>query len=237
MKVRVLVVEDDPIISQDLKEILISNGFEVIGLAPNYQKALDLYLTHRPHVLLVDIKLAGPRDGIELVKEIKKRKDSVFPVIYLTANSDPKTVSRAFDTNPSSFLTKPFSEKNLIVSIQLALNKHNKWKNSDQLESDLFIKVKDGYMRMKPSEIMYLKADGSYCRIVSDKGSYLISHNLSACMENLSQTSLQRVHRSYVINTNRISKIDGNTVHIGEDQLPIGRNYKSDLFEKIHQIK
>lgn len=90
MTIKVLIIEDDPITSLDLKEILISNGFHVSQAAKSFEEGLSAYQNTNPDVLLVDINLNGDKDGIDLVESLQQEYD-IFPVVFLTANSDFQT--------------------------------------------------------------------------------------------------------------------------------------------------
>jgi len=116
MKLQVLILEDDLITSRDLTEVLTQNGMEVLGVAQSAEKARSLFLSQKPDVILVDIKLKGEEDGISFVKDFNSHH---IPVVYLSANSDAETLKKAYATTPSSFLTKPFDEKDLRPDVQL----------------------------------------------------------------------------------------------------------------------
>lgn len=119
---RVLVVEDDAIISADLAETLLRLGYDVPATADNADAALRALDQHRPDVVLMDIRLRGGVDGIETVSRMRERSD--VPVIYLTAHTDESTLGRAKETAPHGYLVKPFQERDLRTAIEVALRKH-----------------------------------------------------------------------------------------------------------------
>ena len=112
-KIKVLVVEDEWIVSQEITEILESNNFEVIGQAADAKKALELVSSNPPDVALLDINIKGEIDGIELAKSLRSKFS--LAIVFLTAYSDNQSVNRAKEVNPQSFLVKPFNEKNVII--------------------------------------------------------------------------------------------------------------------------
>jgi PAS domain S-box-containing protein len=121
-QISVLIVEDEVIVAQNLASKLEKLGYTVTGMAINGHEAVAMALNHRPQLVLMDIKLQGELDGIATVEKIKKHLD--IPVIYLTAHSDPNTLSRAKISTPYGYVLKPFDERDLATQVELALYKH-----------------------------------------------------------------------------------------------------------------
>lgn len=115
----ILVVEDDPVISQLISWRLKKLGYEVKGTAQTVKEAISRIRSGAPDLVLIDIILAGGDDGTALGSQI--RREYGIPFIYLTAHSDDETLSRAIDTGPSGFLLKPFKDEELKVAIEVAL--------------------------------------------------------------------------------------------------------------------
>jgi PAS domain S-box-containing protein len=119
---RILIAEDEQIVAADIRERLTALGYSVSGVAGSGEDAITLATETKPDLLLVDIVLQGSVDGIEAVKKIQMKMD--IPVIYLTAYTDEGTVHRARDTDPLGYLLKPFDERELRFTIEMALHKH-----------------------------------------------------------------------------------------------------------------
>lgn len=236
MKVRVLIVEDDPITCQDLKEILTERKFDVVGTAASYERALGLFNSESPDLLLVDVKLKGEKDGIDLVKTIHETSSSSPPTIFLTANSDQNTKKKAFETNPAVFLTKPFNEQDLLISLELAFNNHQNELKSQEDDQILFIKTSDHYARIREQEILYIKAEGSYCKVVTEQQEFVLSCNLNTCAKKLSDKRFVRIHRSYMVNWEKVTAVRQNDVSIGLHKFPIGRSYKQLITDMMRKI-
>jgi len=118
----ILVVEDESIVAADILGRLASLGYGSPAVAASGEEAIRKADELKPDVLLMDIVLRGPIDGIEAVRQIRSRRD--IPVIYLTAYTDEQTVQRAKETEPFAYLIKPFDERELRFAIELALHKH-----------------------------------------------------------------------------------------------------------------
>jgi diguanylate cyclase (GGDEF)-like protein/PAS domain S-box-containing protein len=120
-KERILIVEDERIIALDLQRRLVRFGYPEPFLAATGDEALQLVDRERPDIILMDIMLSGGIDGVDAAKVVKERYG--IPVIFLTAYSDEKTLSRAKKAEPFGYILKPFKEKELYTTIDIALYK------------------------------------------------------------------------------------------------------------------
>lgn len=120
---RILIVEDEFILAQDIKNRLTALNYDVIGLCSNGDDALKKAYDEHPDLVLMDIKLEGNKDGIETAAQIQKEMD--IPVVFLSAYADKETVKRARISEPMGYLIKPCEEKELETTIEMALYKHH----------------------------------------------------------------------------------------------------------------
>ncbi|MCI0684555.1 MAG: response regulator [Gemmataceae bacterium] len=120
--VSILVVEDESIVAEDLRERLTKMGTTVLGPVATGEQAVEVAEQSHPDLVLMDIRLKGRMDGVEAADQIRKKCH--IPVVYLTAHSDDHTLERAKRSQPEGYLLKPFEESDLRVNIELALSKH-----------------------------------------------------------------------------------------------------------------
>ena len=120
--VNILVVEDDRIVARDIRQQLEAMGHVVSGLTADGTEAVALASTSKADVVLMDIRLAGPVDGIQAAQAIREQCD--VPVIFLTAYADDETIRRANLTEPFGYLLKPFETTQLRTVVEMALYKH-----------------------------------------------------------------------------------------------------------------
>ncbi|MDP3444631.1 MAG: response regulator, partial [Ignavibacteria bacterium] len=118
---KVLLVEDEQIISMEIAHRLKRSGYDVVGTATSGWEAYEKAVSLRPDVIIMDINLSGDLDGIKTSEAIRSKVD--IPIIYLTAFGDHKTVSRAKHTEPYGYLVKPFETRELESTIVIALNR------------------------------------------------------------------------------------------------------------------
>ena len=119
---RIMIVEDERIVAEDIKESLENMGYAVTPLARSGEMAIKMVEKYRPDLVLMDIVLKGKMDGIETAKQFRSRFD--IPVVYLSAYSGDKIFERAKLTEPFGYVIKPFREKELQVNIEMGLYKH-----------------------------------------------------------------------------------------------------------------
>ncbi len=122
-KSSILIVEDNNIVMMELKDRLIEMGYNVVDTASSGEEAIKKAGKHLPDLIMMDIRIKGEMDGIDSAAII--RKEFGIPVVYLTAHTDENTVQRAKVTEPYGYIIKPFEERELSTTIEMALYKHS----------------------------------------------------------------------------------------------------------------
>lgn len=243
---KILVVEDEPIIAADIQDRLLDMGFEVCEVFSSGEEALTFLKTQDSiDIVLMDIQLEGKLDGIETASHILKIKN--IPIIFLTSNSDDATFERAKATHPAAFLSKPFRGRDLKHAIELAIlniphriqsNETNTEElNTFFLNDRVFIKSKDGMTRLLFQDILWIEADDYYSKIVTAEKTYLLSQTLgkvSKIVEN--SPTFIRVHRSFIVNFHHVEQIGDITLTIHKTQIPIGKSFKEGFMQHINKI-
>ncbi len=146
-KTTVLIVEDEAIVAADLAGKLGQLGYEVVGTAASGEEAVEMACRLRPDVVLMDIRLRGSMDGIEAAEAIRGRHD--VPVIYLTAHSDAATLERAKLTGPFGYILKPFEERELSTTIEMALYKHQSDRQLRKSHDELEMRIEERTRELK----------------------------------------------------------------------------------------
>src|SRR5438046_5611280 len=121
-KTQILVVEDEHIVAKDIQLRLQGLGYHIPAVATSGEEALQKAEESRPDLVLMDIRLKGPMNGVEAAEELRRRFN--IPVVYLTAYADKHTLDRAKVTEPFGYILKPFEERELYTCIEVALYKH-----------------------------------------------------------------------------------------------------------------
>jgi two-component system, response regulator PdtaR len=128
---RVVIAEDEALIRLDLAEMLVEEGYDVVGQAEDGERAIELVLEHRPDLVILDVKM--PRlDGIAAAEQIAGQR--LAPVVILTAFSQRDLVERARDAGAMAYLVKPFDQNDLVPAIEMAVSRFTELR---QLESEV----------------------------------------------------------------------------------------------------
>ncbi len=233
--IRILIVEDEPIIAADMSLILQDLGYDVVGVKYDVPETIAHLENHAVDLLLLDINLDDGQDGIELAQIVNERFQ--IPFIYLTSHSDSKTIARAKETNPLAYLVKPIDEKDLITTIEIAFHNYNTSSNQTSLEKkkndSIFIKTGGAFQKLNIKDICYAEANDNYTFIHTSGKKYLLSCTLKVVEAKLVDWGFIRVHRSYLINLGQIERVEESFVYINEQAVPISRKHKKELMEKL----
>lgn len=243
---RILIVEDDPIIGKDLAYTIADLGYQVTAVCRTSLQTLTALATEQPDLLICDIHLADDEwDGIRLVQEIRKMYH--LPIIFLTAFSDAATIQRAAVMNPEAYLTKPFDERTLFATIELATAKSLASTDAVPSPSDevavpkllsgfLFVKDKKRLVKIAISDIRWIKAEGAYSQLCTAADTFLLSINLGILEEKLKPYPFVRVHRSYVVSFEHIDSIEEDVLHIAQARVPLGKSYRDDFYRRLETL-
>lgn len=264
---RVLVVEDEPLFAEQLEMALTKLNYQVVGPAADAASALALLTpdSPAPDVALLDINLRGDGpDGVELGRLLVTEHS--LPLIFLTSQADGESFARARELGPAAYLVKPIDLPALQRAIELAIinfaGRRQEATNEptpadatdDQagqasvfatpesgvlLPQALFIKENGLLVKVLLSDIIWVEAKDGGCQVVLTQGRTV---NIRQLLRNLApqlppQLFVQ-IHRSYVVNTEFIDRIDPvrGIIQISSQLLPLSRGYRDDLLLRLRQV-
>jgi DNA-binding LytR/AlgR family response regulator len=241
-QLKIGIVEDDLLIAESMVVILQQIGYNPVTPVRDYDSALNMIQTESPDLLLIDIRIDGELDGIDLARKVSL--DYGIPFIFVTANSDPATVNRAKEVNPYAYLVKPFNESNLFSSIEIAFSTYNREikETKDRhtpityLHEIIFIKENNLFHKVEIKDIHYIESENVYLTIHTSKKNYLVRAKLSDFINNFSHGYFIRVHRSFAINVKYLETINSLSVKVAGVEIPVHKNYKQDLLKMIPSI-
>lgn len=236
---KVLIVEDEALIADNLAAILHDLKYTVTDICSNAEEALKSVKNNPPDVCLLDVNIEGEVDGIDLAQMIKTRLN--IPHIFITSFSDGTTIDRAKQTSPSAYIIKPYTEKEVEVNMKLvehkSLNTPNTSTQTNTVEEDsFFIKDKHELIRIKFDEISYCEAADNYTIIYTSKSKYILSQTMKTVFEKLEKNGFIRIHRSYFVRFKDIESIGPNYIIIQGKEIPLSQNHRSELLAKINLI-
>ncbi|UII26110.1 response regulator [Fulvivirga maritima] len=238
-RIKILIVEDELLIAEDLKMKLEDHQFIVLDTVDSGEEALLVLQNEEPDLILMDIHLAGDLDGIETADIIQNKYQ--IPVIYLSDHTDQETVDRAKTTRPVSYLSKPFKEGDLLRTLELAFyNATHKNSNIQSRLTDRILVRTDNQsaVMINYNDILYLEANRAYSYIITENKKYILSNSLKTVFDQFESDDFVKVSRSYVININHITGINGNMINLGtQHSVQMSSQYREMVINRINVVK
>ena len=248
--VKVLIVEDEALVARDIAARLQHAGYHIVDCVDTGRDALEALEKEVADIVLLDINLLGPLDGIETAERIKEKYD--MPVIFLTSLSDQATADRARKARPSAYMLKPFNERELHLAIELAISNYSSNKPASMpteekekpeeheehflLNDSIFIRNRNRFEKVPFNTIQWLQADSNCTHIQTREGKYFLTVTLGVIMERLEFESLVRTHRSYAVNIQHVTSFEGNCLYVGSQEIPVSRNYRDEVFKNFQTL-
>lgn len=222
-----LVVEDDVLIAEDIKQLLKKSGIENVLLAHSFQEAIQLISIHNPDFALLDIRMERELDGFEIAQRLNE--DYQIPFMYVTSHSDEVLVKKIIKSKPIAYVTKPINKFNFFAQIQLALSHLN-----DRIESEQFLKVKDGLVvyNINVDKIHSISADGNYLNLYTEQGRYNTRMSSAEILEKLPENFV-KIHRSHIVNVKKVNSYTTTSVKLENEEIPISRGMKDQFFKVV----
>ena len=238
---RILIVEDEALIADHLAACLRAEGYAVDAILDSAEDALAHLQTAWPDLALLDIQLAGALDGVDLAMAI--RSGTQIPVVFLTSNTDPRTLARVQLSRPAGFIVKPFQPADLRPAIELALYAHKARQQEQapaptpaQEEEAFYIKDKHEHHRVRYADILCAEALDNYTRIHLPGKRYIVSQTLKAVEEKLQGHGFFRVHRTWLVQVSQISCIRPTEVVVGDMTLPTSAGARGELLKWVKTL-
>lgn len=239
--IKVILVEDDWIIAKEISYNLQDLGFEVVGSFDSGEDALRQIKILQPDLVILDIDLSGEMTGIDVARQLKQEGN--IPFIFLTALADSQTVEKAKLAEPYAYLVKPVSPESLYSTIEITLHNAAR-RNADidtataigenvSIDEGFFVKNKKRLEKVLLKDILWVEAYDIYAMIKTQTGQHLLSHSLKTVEEKFPPANFIRVHRSFLVNKEKIDAIEENDLLIYNTRIPIGKTYRENLMNKL----
>ncbi len=247
--IKILIVEDNVIIADDMQSMLEEIGYEIVDNVIVYEQAVDVLKNNQVDLVLIDIILASDKTGIDLGKHIRENYN--IPFIFVTSNSDRATVENAKTVKPDGYLVKPFEQQDLYTSIEIALSNFNynaKMKDKQEhgadaadgiasnsvLKDSIFVKKQHLYYRIQFEDIQFIKADNVYLEVNTADKKFLVRSPLKDYLEKLPRNKFYRAHKSYIVNVDHIDAINSKDIMINNNLIPISKDFKEFIISSMN---
>jgi len=244
--ISILIIEDDTLWAEGLKDNLTDFGFAVVGLPDSFESAVVALNRLSYDVVLLDINLHGRHDGIELGKMLSElyRK----PFIFITANFDQQTLDKAVEAKPSAYLTKPVNPGSLYVTIQAAISNFSTNKIATAVDprtvasEAFFVKVGDKYKKINWNDVVYLLSDRNYTLLfnAADQKEYYIRSSMNRTMRHIIPAQLQsqfmQVNRGEAVQLSFIRELVSDEIITPYRRMTVGDSFIRDVRKQLNII-
>src|SRR5258705_4168837 len=234
MKINCIVIDDEPLARKGLKEYIDDVDFlHLAGEFDNPIKATDVLAKEEVHLLFLDIQM--PKiTGLDFFKTLKHAP----PVIFTTAF--PQYALEGFELNALDYLVKPISFERFLKAAMRAKEFYEvrqknlaETKAGDAAAEYFFIKADNKLVRIAYDEILFAEALQNYVVIHTTDKKYITYLTFKAVEDYLPADKFIKTHKSYIISASKFDSIEANDIRIGQHHIPISRNLKDEVMEKL----
>lgn len=235
MKIKCLIVDDEPLAIKLIeKHIVQIDALEVVATCNNALKAFEILNNQEIDLLFIDIKMPN-MTGIEFLKNIKNPPKTILTTAYRDFAIE------GFELGVVDYLLKPITFERFFKAIDKFLMDNSKVEmNLLKNEKEEFIIIKSGIKnhRINTNDILYIESDKDYIKIVlKDKTKISSKHKISDIEADLNQDKFLRIHRSFIINSSKITAFTINEIEVNGIEIPIGATYKDSVLQFLEMIK
>jgi DNA-binding LytR/AlgR family response regulator len=228
MKIRCLIIDDEPI-ARDLLKLYCEQapGLELITTCINAEEAYRALHEHEIDLIFLDIEMPGIR-GTDFLRSLKKPPLVVFTTAY------SHYAVEGFELNSVDYLVKPITFERFYQAVQKVADRlGSNINNHDEKPDHVFLKQDSKLIRVVFSQINYIQAERDFSSVFLEDKRLLAGMHLKLMEAILPARIFLRVHRSFIVNLNRISEIKGNTLIINGHEIPVGAGYRDELFRRL----
>lgn len=231
MKLNCIVVDDSAIQRMTITKLVNeSPNLHLVGDYANALEAKNCINHHEVDLIFLDIEMPLI-NGFDLLDGMKVKPQ----IIFITSKADYAV--KAFDYEATDFLQKPISKERFLKAVKKALELHQlRHDSSEDLGEAIIIKSNLKKLKIYTSKIKWVEAFGDYIKIITDDENHLVLSTMKSFESELPQGKFVRVHKSYIVNVERVEKFNSKFAEIGNTKIPISRNKKDIISEAISQL-
>lgn len=246
----ILIVEDERLIAAEIARALRRLGHDALASVTNSDDALLAIAQQEPDLVLMDINIAGDTDGIATALLVQRQFG--VPVVFLTAQSDGKTLERAKLARAYGYILKPFTDDTLRTQLELALFEAAQDSRPAPLSAQtaappetaelppgpvrfFFLRKGTGYVKVLVEDILYLEALENNVRLFTTQGQFIVFTSLREMEQRLTDPPFFRVHRAHIVNLDQVQGYEEGCVLFNRtDAVPVSRSCKEALKRRLN---
>ncbi|TRX56125.1 response regulator transcription factor [Fulvivirga sp. M361] len=225
MKIKTLIVDDEPMAIRVIQNYLEKfDDFDLVAISGDPVEAFDILKNECIDLIFLDINLPMI-SGLEFLKSLRSPPSCVITTAYR------EYAVESFELNVLDYLMKPISFNRFLKTIDKINHQFypERAKEGAEGEDYMFIKVDKRMIRVELSDILYIESLKDYIKIVTGDDNYITHQSLIGIGKVLPENRFLRIHRSYTVAIDKITMLEGNSVKVGCQQLPIGRNFQTGV--------
>lgn len=227
-----IIIEDQLPAQRILKKYILDiESLQLEGVFTNALEAIEFLKSNEIDLIFLDIHL--PKlSGIDFLKSLNNPPQVIFTTAF------PEFALEGYELNVVDYLLKPFSFPRFVQAVsKVNLNINGDSTPNEEAENiikDIFIKSGFDHIRIKIDDIVYIKSDADYTEIHLENKKHLSTETLRFWEQSLPVLQFSRIHKSYIVNTEKVVKVSGNQIHLEKQKvIPIGRAYKNEFIERF----
>jgi DNA-binding LytR/AlgR family response regulator len=225
-----IIIDDEPLARRGLREYIADIEFlELVGEFDHALSATDALTANDVHLMFLDIHM--PKiTGIEFLKSLQ------HPPLVILTTAFPQYAVEGFDLNVLDYLVKPISFDRFFkaaLKAKDAAGKVNSTGSVSPKEDFVFIKADNKLIKIFYDDILFIEALQNYVTVHTTAKKYITYLTFKSIEESLPEDKFLKVHKSFIVSANKIESIEGNLIRIGQHEIPISRNSKEEVLEKL----
>jgi DNA-binding LytR/AlgR family response regulator len=245
--VKTLIIENDAQTAEELTEIVTALGYYVADTVYSAEVALKSLVRHKVDLVLLGSYFGTRVNGVDLIQEIRRKYD--IPYIFIFSHQDSSSKELGLINEHTGILSRPFRQKEIQNTLEVTLYNYAQKlsilenslspevdKNDFWLKEYFFIKIKNQMIKIPFQEILWAEAYDNYTCLQTEKEKYLLHKSLKTVEDKLNPKGFVRVHRSYVVNLEKVTSIENEYLFIQKHKVPINRQQKAEIVEKYLKI-
>jgi DNA-binding LytR/AlgR family response regulator len=230
---RCLIVDDDPLSRMALEQLVgQTNQLELVGSCAGPAEAAALLRKQKVDLMFLDVEMPE-MTGIDFMKTMKHR-----PAIVLVTAKENYAVE-AFEVEADDYLVKPVTLPRFMKALNRILDDQSgegKGEKGEPVLDSLYVKVNTQLVKIPTADVLWIEALGDYVTIHTERENFIAHSTMKALEKKFPSDSFMRVHRSYIVQLNKIKAIEETVIIIGKKFIPIGDSYRAALLRRLNPI-
>jgi DNA-binding LytR/AlgR family response regulator len=229
MSLSCVIVEDSPVSAEYLRKCCEKSGtIDVAAVCTTVKDSVVFLSKNDVDLIFLDVEMPEGR-GFDVLDNITYSSKVVL------TTSKTEYAYNAFEYNVTDFLKKPFTYQRFLEAIK-KVSDISITKKENNEDDHIFIKSDGKMVRLKNDDILYIESMGDYVKFVVEEKKYIVLNTIKNLETKINPQLFMKVHRSYIVNTNKVDNIQDNTLFIKDSQIPVSKAFKADVARRFQSI-